>query len=143
MRYASMFSLILAVGLMCSFTNGPVSLSPQAEPGVMADLPWGGAYLVFAGKFGGKVTKKQLEGQCEVQVDGCARGSRIFTFTLELSRAGKKTTYTSDSNALTDEMMAGLQALRVGDTFSFKKTKAYLPNGKDVVDVHSREFVVV
>lgn len=116
--------------LLCSFAESPA-------------LPMGGAYLVFAEKTGGEITAKQIATQRELKVDGCARGSRIFSFTMEITHNGKTLTYSSDSNALTTTMIATLKSLKAGDYFEFKKTKAYLPNGKEVVEVHSRKFVVV
>lgn len=144
MKYATMFSFVLAVGLFDAFAPLPL---PSTEPlAGVAELPRperGGAYLVFAGKLGGEITKKQVEGQREVGVEGCARGSRIFSFTLEVTRAGQKASFISRSHVLTDDMLTQLRALRPGDTFTFKNTQAYLPDGKDVVQVHSRTFIVV
>lgn len=36
-----------------------------------------------------------------------------------------------------------LQSLSEGDRFEFKQIKAYLPNGKDKVDVFAKPFKVV
>jgi len=129
---------------ICSFTSSSNSFPDlEIEESIVKDLPVGGAYLIFAEKFGGDVTRKQIEGQCELEVRGCAAGSRIFTFTLKVTHAGKTVSFDSKSNALTQEMQKKLRSLQPGDEFRFLKTKAYLPNGKDVVDVHSRKFVVV
>lgn len=140
MKIVTMFSFVLAMGLFDVFAPLPL---PAAAPEATRTPEWGGAYLVFAGKFGGEVTTDQLQEQRELGVEGCARGSRIFTFTLEVTRAGKTTAFSSRSNVLSDDMRAALRALRAGDTFEFKRIRAYLPNGKDAVDVHSRTFVVV
>lgn len=40
-------------------------------------------------------------------------------------------------------MIAQLKSLSKGDSFEFQRTKAHLPNGKDVVDVHAKKFIVV
>lgn len=139
--------MLLAAALMlflCSFTNSPApELSFPAGADDVFELPFGGAYLVFADKFGGEISKKQIEGQRELKVNGCAAGSRIFTYTLEITHAGKMSSYAAKSHELTADMLKSLKALQVGDSFEFKKTKAYLPNGKEEVDVHSRKFVVV
>ncbi len=118
--------------ITCSFTGSPV-----AEP-----APFGGAYVVFAGKYGGEITQKELAGQRELGVDGCARGSRIFQFTLSVTKKGNTAVFTSKSNQLTAEMVNSLKSLAPGDEFEFSKMKAYLPNGKDITDVHGRKFVV-
>jgi len=103
----------------------------------------GGAYVVFAGKFGGDITQKEIESNSEVKVEGCAKGSRIFQFTLSVTKNGKTSTLTNKSNVLTDEMAAQLKSLSKGDSFEFQQTKAYLPNSKNEVDVHGKKFVVV
>lgn len=105
--------------------------------------PVGGAYLVFAGKYGGDITKQEIEGQTSLGVDGCARGSKIFQFTLEVKKSGKTSTYSAKSNALSVDMTAALRSLSIGDEFEFKNMKAHLPDGKDVVDVHGKVFKVV
>ena len=129
-----------AVLFTCSFTE----ITPlHADFTGIEAAPVGGAYVVFAGKYGGEDTKKDLEGQTTLGVDGCARGSRIFQFTLHVTKDGKTSAYTTNTNVLTSEMTTKLRSLSVGDQFEFKKMKAYLPNGKDVVDVHGKEFVIV
>lgn len=144
MRYVNMMSWVVAFGLLCAFSFPLESpATPLTDCSSTEIVPWGGAYLEFAGKFGGKVTREQIADQRELQVKGCAKGSRIFTFTLKITHAGRTTSYAADSNCLTDDMLDKLRALQAGDTFTFKKIKAYLPNEKDVVDVHSREFEVV
>ncbi|MCB0628582.1 MAG: hypothetical protein R2824_25710 [Saprospiraceae bacterium] len=139
-----LFTALLAL-LFCSFTGGPVgnNSNPAAEKISVDDLSFGGAYLVFGKKYGGEITKKQFAGQRQLGVDGCAAGSRIFTYQLQITHAGKTAYYSAESNMLSEDMVAKLKSLVQGDTFQFKKIQAYLPNGKDVVDVHSREFVVV
>lgn len=99
--------------------------------------------MVFAGKFGGEITQKEIASNSEVKVEGCAKGSRIFQFTLSVTKNGKTSTLTNKSNLLTDEMITQLKSLSKGDSFEFQQTKAYLPNSKDVVDVHGKKFVVV
>ena len=76
-------------------------------------------------------------------MDGCAVGSRIFTYTIDINKGGTICTFKAESNTLSKEMLAKMKELNTGDSFEFKKIKAYLPNGKDMVDVHSKKFVVV
>lgn len=116
---------------------------PLSGPEATAGTAYGGAYVVFAGKFGGEITRKEIESHSEVKVEGCAKGSRIFQFTLSVTKNGKTSTLTNQSNILTGEMAAQLKSLSKGDSFEFQQTKAYLPNSKNVVDVHGRKFVVV
>jgi hypothetical protein len=103
----------------------------------------GGAYLLYAGKFGGEVNKKEIAEQRELAVDGCAKGSKIFKYTLVITKGGQSFTYQASSNVLTSEMQTKLKTLAAGDSFEFSQIKAYLPNGKDVVEVHSKKFFVV
>ena len=103
----------------------------------------GGAYLLFAGKFGGEVNKKEISEQRDLAVDGCAKGSKIFKYTLVINKSGQSYTYRADSNVLTSEMQTKLKSLTAGDSFEFSQIKAYLPNGKEVVDVHAKKFFVV
>ncbi len=127
------------------------SFAPASDPSgatiknteALVDIPVGGAYLVFAGKFGGEVSKNEISGQTELKVDGCAKGSRIFEYTIHIKKGGKTSKLSNHSNALTSEMLAALKSLSKGDEFEFSNTKAYLPNGKDVVDVHAKKFMVV
>ncbi len=124
--------------LTCSFTQGPTSGITLTDA-----TPVGGAYLTFAGKFGGNITQKEIAAHQDLGVDGCARGSRIYQFTIDITKGGKTTTLNATTNVLNKDMLARLKGLAPGDTFEFRETKAYLPNGKDKVDVHSKKFVVV
>lgn len=130
--------------LTCSFAESPAAHTETTPGGSAIDaLPVGGAYLMFAGKFGGEITRKEIAEHRDLEVDGCAKGSRIFKFTLDITQGGKITSLQSDAGNLTKAMLSKLKSLSSGDSFEFKKTKAYLPNGKDVVDVHAKKFVVV
>lgn len=133
-KHLFFFTLLL---LGSAFTRLPV----PAETAMR--VPAGGAYVVFAGKFGGEVSQQEIGTQTEVQVEGCAKGARIFDFTLAITRNGKTSTLTGRSNVLTSDMRTQLQSLTKGDAFEFRNTKAYLVNSKDVVDVHARKFMVV
>lgn len=139
----TLFSGILLL-LTCSFSEAP-ALNPESAAGASAlrELPFGGAYVIFAGKFGGEITRREIARHHDLKVDGCATGSRIFTFTLDVTKDGKTTSLKTESNVLTKEMVTHLTSLMPGDEFEFSNTKAYLPNGKDVVDVQGKTFVVV
>jgi len=130
--------------LACSFTGSPV-VHPETTSEVSATdaAPVGGAFLKFAGKFGGEITRKEIAEHQELSVDGCARGSRVTQFALDITQNGKTTSLQSDSGALTKAMLSKLRSLASGDSFEFKKTKAYVPDWKDTVDVQSKKFVVV
>ena len=136
--------MALMLGLIGSWTARLVA-SPVSKKKVDSSVSsvLGGAYLLFAGKFGGDVSKKDIEAQRELAVDGCAKGSRIFKYTLVVTKAGQSTTYQSASNVLTGEMLNKLKNLSAGDYFEFSQVKAYLPNGKDVVDVSTKRFFVI
>ncbi len=138
-----LFSAV-AVLFTCSFSANDASLPGSNTNAInINSLPVGGAYLTLAGKYGGNISKKELQGPCNLAVSGCAQGSRIFQFTMVVTQKGKKITYETQSGSLNKDMIAKLQSLSAGDEFEFKGTKAYLPNGKDVVDVRSEKFVVV
>lgn len=128
-----------AVLFTCSFTE---TTRLNADFTALEAAPVGGAYLIFAGKFGGEITPQEIQGQTSLGVDGCAKGSRIFQYTLEVTKNGKMSSYQASSNELTKEMISQLRSLSARDEFEFKKIKAYLPNGKDVVDVRGNAFIV-
>jgi hypothetical protein len=140
-------NLLFAAGILCFASSGigsPLALHKQTDFSFSpVNKAIGGAFLVFAGKHGGEIKKSELNGNSVLGVEGCAKGSRIFKFTLEITKSGVLTTMQADSNVLTSEMMAKLKSLSPGDSFEFKEMKAYMPNGKDVVDVHGQKFVVV
>ncbi len=136
MHFLYLFLLMFPAGFLAGVSN------PTASP-VAGLEPYGGAYVVFAGKFGGAITRQEIASHSDVQVEGCARGSRIFQFTLRITKNGTTTTFKNTSNRLTDQMIARLKSLSKGDSFDFQQTKAYLPNSRDVVDVHGKKFIVV
>lgn len=119
------------------------AVSPASDPEAVTEASYGGAYLLFAGKFGGEISRKEIASHSEVSVDGCAKGSRIFQFTLHVTKSGNTVALKSKSNALTADMIVKLKSLSKGDSFEFRNTKAHLPNSKDVVDVHAKRFFVV
>ena len=135
---------ILCIGTLSAFVPGAAISEPtDMNETISSEAAIGGAYVVFAGKHGGNIKKSELRGQTELSVDGCAKGSRIFAFTLEVNRKGKVTKLHAKANVLTTDMVTTLNGLDAGDSFEFTSTKAYLPNGKDEVDVHCQKFVVV
>ncbi|HZV69415.1 MAG TPA: hypothetical protein VFG10_07725 [Saprospiraceae bacterium] len=138
-------NLLFSVVIIClssSFVSGPVMNDPITKEGISTAITFGGAYLYFAGKYGGEIKKKDLAGQKELKVEGCAKGSKIISYTLEINKRGTKSAFSGRSNVLSDEMVTKLQGLEPGDTFEFKEVKATMPNTKDVVDVHGQKFVV-
>jgi hypothetical protein len=138
-----MFSSAMLL-LTYPFVQGPAMLHDvTSQESMGSEMSFGSAYLMFAGKFGGEITKREIEEQTAVSVDGCATGSRIFKFTLDVTKGGKMTSLEGGSSVLTKEILSSLKSLSKGDEFEFRKSKAYLPNGKDVVDVQGKKFVVV
>ena len=139
-----LFCLTAILLLASSFTHktAPTGAHPKGQE-AKAAIPSGGAWVLFAGKLGGEITRPEIEGETELKVEGCARGSRVFDFTLSITKNGKTNVLTTNSNLLTAEMRAQLKSLAKGDAFEFRKTKAFLPNGKDVVDVRGGKFMVV
>jgi hypothetical protein len=131
-------TLMLLPGSFLATVSAP-AMTPMAPP----ESVYGGAFIVFAGKFGGEISRQEIASHSEVTVDGCAKGSRIFQFTLHVTKSGRTSTLSSKSNFLTDEMIARLKSLSKGDAFEFKNTKAFLPNNRDAVDVHGKKFIVV
>lgn len=130
---------ILLTGFSFQTTEAHISL--DSKPAIDAEL-FGGAYLVFAGKFGGKLTQKDVAETKTLQVEGCAKGSVIFTFDLKVTKNGKTKTYHGDSDRLSQEMHTQLKQLSVGDEFIFKNIKAKLPT-KGTVDVWAKKFTIV
>lgn len=142
-----MKKLLLAVAVMTlsvALTNGPAYAVANSHISALNMLPDGGAYCVFAGKFGGEITRQEIAGQRELSVEGCAKGSRIFQFTLVVTKNGKTSTYSAKSSSLTDEMTTQLKSLSAGDSFEFKEVKAYWgKSSDDEVNVRAQKFTVV
>ena len=140
-------NLLMAAGIICltsSFVPGThFSNQVPGEYATMVAVPFGGAHVFFAGKYGGEIRKSELVNQKEVAVEGCAKGSKIFKFSLAITKGGTKTTLQANSNVLTKEMLDKLNSLSRGDSFEFVDVKAYGTNGKDVIDVYGQKYVVV
>ena len=139
----SMFLMLMVVCMTSAFTSNPTACAEVKSKSGISSIPMlGGAYLVFAGKRGGVVSKNDIGAQRELAVEGCAKGSRIFKFTLQVTKGGQMTSYKTDSNVLTTEMETKLKSLGKGDSFEFVEIKAYLPGGKEVVNVWGEKFVM-
>jgi hypothetical protein len=102
----------------------------------------GGAYLTIAEKFGGEITLQELKSTEELGVAGCAAGSKIVQFRLEIYAAQGKKTFKRSTHRIDREISGSLGKLKVGDSFNFFSVKATLPSG-DKVDVVSRKFIVI
>ncbi len=120
--------------------NNP-EMASSAEKTAKYDV-LGGAYVTFAGKFGGEVTREDLRAYSSIGIAGCAAGSRILQFKLHVKANGKETIFDGQSQILTDDMLKSLRALTKGDTFFFTDMRAKLPAGGKV-DVIGRIFTVV
>ncbi|MBI5917738.1 MAG: hypothetical protein HY842_20395 [Bacteroidetes bacterium] len=133
-----------ALFLTCSFAESPAAYDAATTgKSARSEMPVGGVYVVFAGKYGGEITKKEMTGQRELRVEGCHKDSKIVKFTLEVTKGGKTTSLQAESNVLTQEMLTKLNALSPGDKFEFKNSRAYLSDNKVTVDARGSKFVVV
>ena len=130
---------VLLTSMSFQLTNAHVP--EDSKPELDTEL-FGGAYLVFAGKFGGELTPKDIANTKALAVEGCAKGSVIYQFDLKVTKNGRTTTYYGTSDQLTEEMHKQLKELSVGDEFTFKNTKARLPK-KGVVDVWAKKFTII
>lgn len=139
----NLFLMLMVVCTASAFTiETPKNPVGMLKTRVSSTPLLGGAYLVFAGKRGGVVSKKEIDVQRELAVEGCAKGSKIFKYTLQITKGGTTTSYKADSHTLTAEMQTSLKSLTKGDSFEFVEIKAYLPDGKEVVNVWGEKFVV-
>ena len=139
-----LFYLVALLLLGSSFTLQPVSgivAARDREAG--ASATYGGVHVVFAGKYGGEITRQEMAGQTELKVEGCARDARVTDFTLSITKNGKTSTLRTSSNVPTADMRTQLQSLNKGDVFEFRQAKAYLTDHKVVVDAQGSKFVVV
>ncbi|MDW3652247.1 MAG: hypothetical protein R8P61_34545 [Bacteroidia bacterium] len=127
--------LCMNLGLSLAFiilTGGNLSL---ANPSIEKT---GGAYLTLAGKFGGNISQAELKAECKLGIEGCAKGSKIFQYSLYIHDK----VYKGNSHSLSDEAIAHLKKLEKGEEFYFKRIRAKLPEGNNV-DVFARTFTVV
>ncbi len=135
-----MSRLIITVG----FIALGLFLVPQADcdNSIPGDSTMGGAYAMFAGKFGGEVTKNELNTHSEISISGCAKGSTIISYKITVDKAGVSSTFQCNGGKMTDKMLIKLRSLKKGDTFIFKGMTAQLPQG-GVVNVWCKVFTVV
>ena len=135
-----LFSTILLC-LVFSFTETTAAVPTHVKTSL--DLPpVGGAWLKFAGKNGGSITQKEMQGQKNLSVDGCARGASIFQYTLVVTKGGKTSSYKGTSDALAAEMLTKLKSLATGDSFEFKEIKAYMKPNNEEITVRAEKFIV-
>ncbi|MBK8565223.1 MAG: hypothetical protein IPN76_18240 [Saprospiraceae bacterium] len=138
---------LLAALVLCLFAafanNARAAAMPMGKP-TAPKFDVGGGHLVFCGKTGGKIAKKDFAGKTSLQIEGCPGASEtiITSFTLEIVKGGKTTTLQSNSDRLTSDMVAQLKTLSVGDSFEFKKVWARWPNSKDTYQVRTEKFTV-
>ena len=128
-------ALIMSLGLTLAF------LLPSASNMSLANSSMektGGAYLTLVGKFGGNISQGELKAECTLGIEGCAKGSKIFQYSLFI----EDKMYKGSSHSLSDEAMAHLKKLEKGDEFHFERIRATLPGGNKV-DVYARKFTVV
>ena len=139
----SLFFIVLALLFTGVAISGMETVSQKDHVPVMLPADeFGGAYATFAGKYGGDITVEEIKKFKTLEVSGCAAGSRVFVFSLKVTKDGRHSSYSNESSELTEEMLNKLTSLTKGDVFKFHRIKAHLPNGKDVVDVHGKEFVI-
>ena len=142
MKKLLLFTLVLLAGSIFQRSTATDISNPSAAAAFDEDF-YGGAYLLFAGEFGGDVTPKEIASNTKLDVDGCAAGSKIYQFTLHVKKDGRTSKFTGKSNELTKEMHTALKGLSPGDEFSFKHVKAQLPKKDGEVDVWAKTFYVV
>ena len=103
---------------------------------------FGGAYALFAEKFGGELTLKQIRATKELGIAGCAAGSAFTKFTLVVYKKGKSSRYNATDGKLTKAMIKGLDGLNKGDTFELVNMRAKTPQGGKI-DVMGKVYTVV
>jgi len=139
-KHIVLFGLIAALFLVAFTTNKEEQNSTVIEN---ATVTIGGAYLTFAGEFGGEITLKKMSATNKLGVAGCATGSLITKFTVKIKRQHKRVqTIKGTSYLLNKQLKSVLKELEIGDTFEFIKVRAQLPTGGNV-DVVCRKFRVI
>ncbi len=133
---------LLCFGFLFANTSNAIAAVPSHISTAIDLPPVGGAWLRFAGKNGGSITQKEMQGQKSLSVDGCARGADIFQYTLVVTKGGKTTSYKGDSDTLTAEMLTKLKSLSTGDSFEFKDIKAYMKPKNEEINVRADKFTV-
>ena len=133
---------LLLVLVVTSFLSAPVNSVNLTKKKTPKNINTGGAYLTIADKFGGDISKEEIEENYQLGVEGCAKGSKITKYTIHIKSSGKTVTIKEDSNKLNSKILLHLKGLKKGDSFVFKNVKAKLPSGSDI-DVVSRTFTIV
>jgi len=139
-KHIVLFGFIASLFLVAFTTNKTDKTNSEIES---AAIKIGGAYLTFAGEFGGEITLKKMSATNKLGVAGCAAGSLITTFTLKIKRQHKRAkTFKGTSHLLNKRLKSTLKELKIGDTFEFSEVSAKLPTGKSV-HVICRKFTVI
>ncbi len=139
-KHIVLFGLITALFLVAFTTNKTDKNNSAIE---RAAIKIGGAYLTFAGEFGGEITLERMSTTNKLGVAGCAAGSLITKFTLKIKRQHKRVqTFKGNSHLLNEQLKSVLKELKSGDTFAFSKVSAKLPTGNSV-NVVCRTFRVI
>ena len=139
-KHIVLFGLIASLFLVAFTTNK----NEQNNTNLQSEtIKVGGAYLTFAGEFGGEISLKEMSTTTRIGVAGCASGSLITKFTIKVKRKNKRMlTYKGTSHLLNKQLKSVLKELEVGDSFEFSKVRARLPTGGSVA-VICRKFKVV
>lgn len=139
-KHIVLFSLIVSLFLVAFTTNKSVLKDTSF---LNENVKAGGAYLTFAGEFGGEITLKEIEKTNMLGVAGCASGSLIKRFTVKIHRKNKRAQiFNGKSHLLSKQIKSALKEMKSGDTFQFSRVTAQLPTG-GIVDVTCRTFRVV
>jgi hypothetical protein len=142
--FKSFATLVFLVGfayqapLKCESISDSANISMQDCNGDIS----GGAYVTFAGKFGGEINKNEIQSTTELGIAGCAVGSKIYKFNLIIESRGETVSYKGESYVLSEEILKSLRSLQQGDTFEFTEIKAHLPNGGKI-DALGRKYTIV
>lgn len=139
-KHIVLLGLLAALFLVAFTTNKTDKTNSEIEN---PTIKIGGAYLTFAGAFGGEITLKKMSTTNKLGVAGCAAGSLITKFTLKIKRQHQRVqTFKGTSHLLNKQLKSVLKELKTGDTFEFSKVSAKLPTGSSV-DVICRTFSVI
>ncbi|AXT20038.1 hypothetical protein D7030_02650 [Flavobacteriaceae bacterium AU392] len=142
-KHIALFSLMASLFLVSFTTNKTDQNNTNTQTTLNEAFKIGGAYLTFAGEFGGEVSLKKMSTTNKLGVAGCASGSLVTQFTLKVKSKNKKAqTLKGTSHLLNKQMKSVLKEMKIGDTFEFSNVKAQLPTGK-TVNVLCRSFKVI
>ncbi len=143
--FKSLATFLFLVGVVGQVQSKAINIPCEADNTAsldcVANLP-GGAYLTFAGKFGGEINKSELSSTTELGIAGCAVGSKIYDFSLKINFGGETVSFKGDTYVLSKEILKNLRELTPVDTFEFTEIKAYLPSGSKI-DALGRIFTII